>query len=146
MAEIRTVTTLRSKRDEIASAIQNYEKRLAQARADLAHVNACITLFVADGDTVNLAPYVDLHRLLKRGEGIALCKEALALGPKTTRELALYIMERKGLDAGDKVLAKSICGTIIHSLRMQHKRGQIQDSGKRKGVRVWQLPEWNWTG
>jgi hypothetical protein len=38
MAEIRTVTTLRRKRNEIELAIENYEKRLAQARADLAHI------------------------------------------------------------------------------------------------------------
>jgi len=34
MAEIRTVTTLRSKRTEIIASIANYEKKLAQARAD----------------------------------------------------------------------------------------------------------------
>jgi hypothetical protein len=35
MAEIRTVTTLRSKRAEILASIAQYEKRIAQARADL---------------------------------------------------------------------------------------------------------------
>src|ERR1019366_7940933 len=42
MAEIRTVTTLRSKRAEIIAAIANYEKKLSQARADLAHITAAI--------------------------------------------------------------------------------------------------------
>jgi hypothetical protein len=32
MAEIRAVTTLRSKRTEIISAIASYEKRIAQGR------------------------------------------------------------------------------------------------------------------
>jgi hypothetical protein len=40
MAEIRTVTTLRYKRAEIEKSIENYEKRLAQAQPDLAHINA----------------------------------------------------------------------------------------------------------
>src|ERR1700737_4005001 len=40
MAEIHTVTTLRSKRAEIIAATSNYEKRLAQARANLAHITA----------------------------------------------------------------------------------------------------------
>jgi hypothetical protein len=40
MAEIRTVTTLRRKRDEISASIRLYEKKLEQARADLAHVTA----------------------------------------------------------------------------------------------------------
>ena len=42
MAEVRTVTTLIAKRDEIERSIAGYKSRLAQARADLSHVNACI--------------------------------------------------------------------------------------------------------
>jgi hypothetical protein len=38
MAEIRTVTTLRRKRDEIAVSVRLYERQLEQAKADLAHV------------------------------------------------------------------------------------------------------------
>jgi len=34
MAEIRTVTTLKHKRDEISASIRMYEKKIAQARAD----------------------------------------------------------------------------------------------------------------
>lgn len=37
MAEIRTVTTLPRKRDEIRRTVREYEKKLDQARADLAH-------------------------------------------------------------------------------------------------------------
>jgi hypothetical protein len=46
MPEIRTVTTLKSKRDEIARAITNYENKIAQAKIDLAHVYAAIRIFV----------------------------------------------------------------------------------------------------
>ena len=137
MGEIRTVTTLRTKRDAIAAAIENYEKRLDQARADLAHVNAVITLFEVNDDAEMVRPYTDIHRLYKRGEMIALCKEALAEGPRTTRELAIHIMKHKGLDAGDKVLAKAIAYRLIHALRMQCRRGLIADGGKRGNVRVW---------
>ena len=84
MGEIRTVTTLRTKRDSIAAAIENYEKRLSQARADLAHVSAVIALFEASGETETMAPYVDTHRLFRRGEAMMLCKEAMAAnGPMT---------------------------------------------------------------
>jgi hypothetical protein len=40
MGEIRSVTTLRRKRDEIAASVRLYERQLAQAEADLAHVLA----------------------------------------------------------------------------------------------------------
>jgi hypothetical protein len=113
MAEIRTVTTLRSKRAEIIAAIANYEKKLAQARADLAHITAAIAIFEASGDRGDIPPYVDINRCLKRGEAMAICKEALAAhGPLNTRQLALKIMAAKRLDTGEGELASLSLKTI----------------------------------
>jgi hypothetical protein len=42
MPEIRTVTTLQKKRDGIARSIDDYEARLVQDGADLAHIEAAI--------------------------------------------------------------------------------------------------------
>jgi hypothetical protein len=123
MTEIRTVTTLVAKRDEIEAGITNYERRLEQARADLSHVNACIAIFEACDEPSGTRAYVDLHRLLARGEMMRLCKEALASGPKTTKELALIVMAAKGLDTGDKVLARAMATRMIHALRQQWRRG-----------------------
>ena len=96
MAEIRTVTTLVAKRAEIERSIANYEARLEQARADLAHINACIAIFEACDEPSGTRAYVDLHRLFTRGEMMRLRKEALASGPKTTKELALIVIAAKG--------------------------------------------------
>lgn len=139
MAEIRTVTTLRRKRDEIIAVIKLYERQLEQARADLAHVTAAMKIFAAD-DPKAFPAYLDVHRIFKHREKWELCEEALREhGPMTTQELALYAMRRKGLDAGDRVLAHSIAGRLIHSLRMQAARGRVVMDGKRKGVCVWCL-------
>ena len=140
MAEIRTVTTLRSKRDEVAAAIDSYERRLEQARADLSHLNATIAIFEASGAPGEMASYVDIHRLFKRGEAMLICKAALTAGPMSTRQLATHVMASKGFDIGDKVLAKSVGYTLILCLRMQCHRGAVKDCGKIKGVRIWSLP------
>jgi hypothetical protein len=140
MAEIRTVTTLVHKRDEIRASIRMYEKKIAQARSDLAHVTAVMRLFEASGKPQDLARYVDSYRLFKRGEPWAICAAALASGPLTTKELALELMKAKGMDLGDGVLAKAIGHRLIHSLRMQEQRGRVKRDGKRHGVSVWQLP------
>ena len=66
MGEIRTVTTLRAKRDEIINSIRLYESQLAQAQADLAHVTAAIRIFEASGDPMNMARHVDVSRRLDR--------------------------------------------------------------------------------
>jgi len=89
MAEIRTVTTHRAKRAENLAPVTLYEKRLARARADLAHVTACISIFEASGDGKELTSQVDTHWILARCEMIALRQKAVANGPKTTKELAL---------------------------------------------------------
>jgi hypothetical protein len=140
MPEIRTVTTLKRKRSEIAASIKLYEKQLSQARSDLSHVTAAIRIFEASGRPADIASYVDTYRLFKRGEPWAICQAALGSGPKDTRELAIELMKAKDMDTADTVLAKGLTNRLIHSLRMQERRGRVQRDGKRKGVTVWRLP------
>lgn len=61
-------------------------------------------------------------------------------GAYDNAELAPHVMKAKGLDTGDKVLAKGIGSTLIHALRMQQKHGKLNLDGKRHGVSVWRLP------
>jgi hypothetical protein len=56
------------KRGEIRVSIRMYEKRIAKARSDLAHVSAVMRLFEASGKPQDLARYVDFYRLFARGE------------------------------------------------------------------------------
>jgi hypothetical protein len=98
------------------------------------------------GEPGAVPPYVDTHRLFARGELMKLCKEALASGPKTTKELALHVMAAtKGLDTGDKVLAHAMATRLIHALRQQWRRGLISGERKVKRARVWAFgPPLNW--
>ncbi|HZS64244.1 MAG TPA: hypothetical protein VFA53_07090 [Xanthobacteraceae bacterium] len=140
MSEIRTVTTLRSKRDEIAGAVAKYEGLLGQARADLAHIEAAIAIFEASGDPKGFPAYVDVQHLFKRGEQTRLCLAALVDGPLTTRQLALYIMKAKGLNQADKVLAKSIGSRLIHALRLLRRQRRVVTTGRVKAALIWELP------
>jgi hypothetical protein len=47
---------------------------------------------------------------------------------------------RKGLDTGNKVLARAVAGRLIHALRQQCRRGLIDGTEKHRGARVWALP------
>lgn len=140
MAEIRTVTTLRSKRDEVLRSIRLYERQLEQARADLAHITAAIAIFEASGDRKGMAAYVDVHRLFRRGEPLALCKVALAKGPMTTRQLALCVMTAKGLNCADKVLTRKITNKLVHALQMQANRHALIHEKRAHNISFWQLP------
>ena len=75
MAEIRTVTTLRRKRDEIVSAIKLYEHQPEQAKADLAHVIGAIRLFDADGNA-------------KVAEQFCVVFQTVKNSPRTTTQIA----------------------------------------------------------
>jgi len=128
---VRTVATLRSKREEIAKAVAEYERRLAKARADLEHVNGAIALFEATGD---------INRLFRKGEAMMICKAALRKGPLTSQQMTACIMEAKGLDSGDVLLQRSIGGRLDNALVHQSRRGGLSVSGKYRTARLWRLP------
>jgi hypothetical protein len=141
MGEIRTVTTLRRKRDEVRRAVKLYEKRLDQARADLAHLSAAIAIFESQTGDITLPAYADIQRLFRYGEAFKLCSAALqANGPMTTKELAVYVAKAKGLDASDAIMRRTMARHLIHSLRLRAKQGQLVIDGKRKGTIIWRLP------
>lgn len=140
MGEIRTVTTLRRKRDEVRRSIKLYEKRLDQARADLAHLSAAIAIFESKSGDITLPAYADIQRLFRYGEAFKLCTAALASGPMTTKELAVYVAKAKGLNGTDAVMRRTMARHLIHSLRLRAKQGQLAIDGKRKGTIVWRLP------
>ena len=141
MAEIRTVTTLRYKRDEIAASVRLYERQLEQAKADLAHVLAAIRIFEASGNPNDATTYMDVHRLFRRGETWAICRAALeAKGPMTTKELVVELMKARKLPAGDRVMNRALGQKLVNSLGKQELRGKLACDGKRKGVKIWRLP------
>lgn len=129
---------LTKKRDRIRDTIAMYEAKLAQAQADLAHVNAALRLFAASGEPEDFPPYVDLNRVFRRGETTQFCLRALKEeGPLDTRQLTLRLMKFKGLDTNDKVLSQTIGLRVVQTLRVRAKRRQIDGSERRNGVCVW---------
>jgi hypothetical protein len=140
MAEPQVVLTLRRKRDDIQAAIEAYEAKIETAKHDLAAANATLRLFELSGETLQFPAYVDLGRLWKRGEIVAVCREALAAeGPLDTRELALRVLRAKGLDETDKVMRQTVAFRVVQALSIASKRGRLASEGKRRGVRVWAI-------
>jgi hypothetical protein len=76
---------------------------------------------LSTGDRDTTTAYTDIHRLFQRGELTAICKAALAEHGPMNISLAA-----KGLDSGDRVLAKSVAERLIHALAVAGKeRGAI---------------------
>jgi hypothetical protein len=142
MAEPIAVLALRRKRDQISGTIAHYERLLREAEHDLAHINASLRLFEATGEAADLPPYVDLNRVLRRGETTKICMDALAKeGPLDTRQLALRVIRAKGLSESDKVLAQTVALRVVQTLRMRARRGKVESVTRTKGVCVWRISE-----
>src|ERR1700728_4070045 len=138
MGEPHAAFALKKKRNEISGVIARYERCLREAQHDLAHVNASLRLFEATGEAADLPPYVDLNRLLKRGETTKICMDALAAeGPLDTRQLALRVIRAKGLSESDKVLAQTVALRVVQTLRMRARRGKVESVTRTKGVCIW---------
>lgn len=138
MGEPIAVLALRRRRDQISGVIAEYERKIREAQHDLVHVVASLRLFELTGDPSDFPPYIDLNRLLRRGETTRLCLAALAAeGPLDTRELAQRVMRAKGLNPDDKVLGQAIALRIVQTLRL--KRMAVTGKERRKGVSLWRL-------
>lgn len=143
MAESTTVVTLRNKQAVIQDTIERYENKLAQARADLAHVSAALTIFEASGDPIDLARYTNLRRLFRYREMFTICRDALEReGELSTRQLTERVMRAKGLDVADAVLARAIAFRVIQNLTMHLRRGNLAEAGRQRlrRERIWKLP------
>ena len=145
MGEPHAAFALKRKRDEICGVIAHYERLLREAQHDLAHVNSALRLFEATGEAADLPPYVDLNRVLRRGETTKICMDALAAeGPLDTRQLALRVIRAKGLSESDKVLAQTVALRVVQTLRMRARRNKVECVTKTKGVCLWRLPTSPW--
>lgn len=142
MGDPIAVLALRRKRDEISGVIAHYERLIRDAQNDLAHVVASLRLFEVTGEPGELPAYIDLNRLLRRGETTKICMDALKVeGPLDTRQLAQIVMKAKGLNETDKVLATSIGLRIVQTMRARARRGKVDGTERRKGVCLWTIPK-----
>jgi len=91
----------------------------------------------ATGEAADVPPYVDLNRVLRRGETTAICMAALEKeGPLDTRQLAMRVIRAKGFSETDKVLAQTIALRVVQTLRMRARRGKVESVTRADGIAV----------
>ena len=136
MEEPLVIQTLKQKRAEISGAIAAYQSRIAQARHDLAHINASIRLF--ESGERNRAQYIVSHGFFQKGEIADICGRHLrADGELDTRQLAERVMCERNLDATDTVVRNSVVFKVVQALRHAARRKIVTMVEKRKGICVW---------
>ena len=87
MPKIRSITRLKRKRAEIAASIKLHEKQLAQARFDLAHVEATMRIFAVSGKPQDISRLCRLLPAIQVGRALGDLPAALRISPEPFNKL-----------------------------------------------------------
>ena len=138
MAHLLTIKAPKQKRAEIHGRINAYQAQIAEAKHDLAHINASIRLFTdKEGQRVR---YLVSHGFFKKGEIADIAVRHLEVdGELTTREVAERVMAERKLDVSDRTLRNSVVFKVVQSLRHAARRKLVRMVEKRKGVCIWAI-------
>ena len=143
MAEPHVVSALVAKRAEIAGEIHSLERRLAQLRADLIHIDAALVVFDPDAEPATIAPKRPVRRSawFAAGELSRLALEMLRRAgdePLSTREIARRVMAARGLNEGDERSLRLIEKRVWNYLR-RRAGGLVEIAGKEGRCAVWRV-------
>ena len=123
MAETHVVSALMAKRSEVAGAIADLERRAAQQRADLVHVDAVLRLYAPElqPDSIPSRAVRRRNDWFKPGELVRMVLDILrvAPAPMPTREIAAAVMTRRGLDPADTHTARLVGKLVNNTLARQ---------------------------
>jgi hypothetical protein len=129
MTEKHVVSALRLKRAEISGHIHDLEKRITRQRANLANLDATIRLFSPDTNPDAIPPKQVYRRTryFAHNELSRLTQDALrtASGPLTTAEIAVAVMQAKGMLLGDAAFKEIVAERAFTVLRRLAKRGTV---------------------
>jgi hypothetical protein len=141
MAETHVVSTLVAKRSELAGFIADLEKRAAQHRADLGHVDAVLRLYgEAKPEAIRPKRVTQRNAWFSPGECARLVYDTLrpAEKPVGTREITEAAMTAKGLDFSDERTRAMVQKTVLATLNRLDGVERIDMGGNMVG---WQVKE-----
>jgi hypothetical protein len=123
MAESHVVSALVAKRSEVSGLIADLERKIAQQRADLVHVDAVLRLYAPALEPEGIPARAVRRRngWFKSGELVRMVLEMLrvAPAPMPLREISIAVMSRRGLDPTDAHTARLIRKQVNNALTRQ---------------------------
>jgi hypothetical protein len=141
MAESHVVSALVAKRSEVAGLIADLERKAAQQRADLVHVDAVLRLYAPELelDGIPLRAVRRRNGWFKPGELIRAVLNILrvAPAPMSTREIAAAVMVERGLDPADTHTVRLV-GKLVNNTLARQAGDLIEKIVERRSV-MWRV-------
>ncbi len=123
MTAPHVVSALREKRAEVSGVIADLERRIAQHRADLVHVDAVLRLYVPELAPESIPPKAVRRRneWFKPGELSRLVLDVLRIAPAALaiKDIAVEVMVRRGLDPTDERTAHLVRKLVNNAITRQ---------------------------
>jgi hypothetical protein len=123
MAEPHVVSALMAKRSEVAGLIADLERKAAQQRADLVHVDAVLRLYAPELEPDCIPSWAVRRRngWFQPGELVRMVLDILRVAPAPlpTREIAAAVMVRHGLDPADMHTTRLVGKLVNNALARQ---------------------------
>jgi hypothetical protein len=123
MAETHVVSALVAKRSEVAGVIADLERKTAQQRVDLVHVDAVLRLYAPElePDCIPSRAVRRRNGWFKPGELVRMVLDTLrvASAPMPSREIAAAVMVLRGLDPTDMHTSRLVCKLVNNALARQ---------------------------
>lgn len=143
MADTHVLSALVTRRSELAGEIEHSQLHTRKLIADLEHLDATILQFNPDYRVETIKPkgFRPPSDWASRGEMSRAILSMLrqAKQPMTTKEVALAIMENRGLDAGDEKLVRKMTKRCGVALRAQRENGLISGQDGDGLYMMWQI-------
>lgn len=141
-AQPNVLHALTKKRSEIAGQIEHNQLSLRRLIAELDHIDAAIRIFnpAIDISAIRAKPVPPRHAAFK-GEVTRLVLDSLreANRPLTSRDIAVLLMEDRGLNKGDRDLSVIMVKRICACLRVQRQKGLVRNVPLVGNLQGWEI-------
>lgn len=142
MSTSPVINALVGKRAEIAGQLDELDRKRSALAADLSAIDTAIAIFDPSIAAAAIKPKRQRPELPARAGETARAIFAYLRQlqrPASTAEITLHIMERRGLDTGDKALVDRMGTRVRGSLEAQRKRGALQSREGPDRLLVWSV-------
>jgi hypothetical protein len=141
MGDTFIISGLTAKRAELSGIIADPEKRIAQHRADLVHIDAVLRLYAPEVEPETIAPKAVRRRndWFKPGELARMVLDILRVAPAplTVKQITVEAMQRRGLDPNDARTVQLV-GKLVHNAVTRQAKDLVErvEDGK---VTMWKV-------